>query len=67
MTPLHWAAFHSRLQHIDDLLQKGVDIFIQDMDGKTALHWATQVCQFISDHKNIYFSKTRYIHNYRHW
>ncbi|XP_055955251.1 ankyrin repeat domain-containing protein 55-like [Patella vulgata] len=43
MTALHWAAFHNRPQHMELLVQKGADIFAQDIDGKTPLHWASQV------------------------
>lgn len=43
MTPLHWAAFHNRPQHVQALLQKGADPTLVDKDFKTALHWAVQV------------------------
>ncbi|XP_072353113.1 ankyrin repeat domain-containing protein 55 isoform X1 [Scyliorhinus torazame] len=42
MTPLHWAAFHNRPQHVQALLQKGADPTLVDKDFKTALHWAVQ-------------------------
>ncbi|ESO93127.1 hypothetical protein LOTGIDRAFT_119831, partial [Lottia gigantea] len=42
MTALHWAAFHNRPEHLDELIQKGADYFAQDVDGKTPLHWAAQ-------------------------
>ncbi|KAI0214566.1 hypothetical protein LSAT2_000303 [Lamellibrachia satsuma] len=42
MTALHWSAFHNRPEHICLLLDKGADVFVQDIDGKTALHWTAQ-------------------------
>ncbi|XP_078405749.1 ankyrin repeat domain-containing protein 55 [Cetorhinus maximus] len=42
MTPLHWAAFHNRPQHVQALLQKGADPTLVDKNFKTALHWAVQ-------------------------
>ncbi|MBN3310849.1 ANR55 protein, partial [Amia calva] len=56
MTPLHWAAFHNRPQHIQALLQKGADPTLVDKDFKTALHWAVQsgnrfLCSLILDHQ----------------
>jgi len=43
MTPLHWAAFHGRVSHVELLIERGTDVGLQDIDGKTALHWAAQV------------------------
>ena len=43
MTPLHWAAFHCRDSHVKLLIERGIDVRLQDIDGKTALHWAAQV------------------------
>lgn len=43
MTPIHWAAFHNRPQHVQALLQKGADPTLVDKDFKTTLHWAVQV------------------------
>uniref|UniRef100_H3AAS1 Ankyrin repeat domain 55 n=1 Tax=Latimeria chalumnae TaxID=7897 RepID=H3AAS1_LATCH len=55
MTPLHWAAFHNRPQHVQALLQKEADPTLVDKDFKTALHWAVQsgnrvLCSIILDH-----------------
>ncbi|XP_053555667.1 LOW QUALITY PROTEIN: ankyrin repeat domain-containing protein 55 [Bombina bombina] len=55
MTSLHWAAFHNRPQHAQNLLQKGADPTLVDKDFKTALHWAVQsgnrtLCSIILDH-----------------
>ncbi|XP_062943920.1 ankyrin repeat domain-containing protein 55 [Cynocephalus volans] len=55
MTPLHWAAFHNRPQHIQMLLKKGADLTLVDKDFKTALHWAVQsgnriLCSIILSH-----------------
>jgi ankyrin repeat protein len=43
MTPIHWAAFHNRPQYVQLLLDHDADISVQDVDGKTPLHWAAQV------------------------
>lgn len=43
MTALHWAAFHGRPTHLEDLIARQADIFAQDIDGKTPMHWAAQV------------------------
>ena len=43
MSAVHWAAFHNRPEHLRELLQRGAEILLQDVDGKTALHWAAQV------------------------
>lgn len=56
MTSLHWAAFHNRPQHVQNLLQKGADPTLVDKDFKTALHWAVQsgnrvLCSIILDHQ----------------
>ncbi|XP_071991832.1 ankyrin repeat domain-containing protein 55 isoform X4 [Engystomops pustulosus] len=56
MTSLHWAAFHNRPQHVQNLLQKGADPTLVDKDFKTALHWAVQsgnrvLCSIILDHE----------------
>ncbi|XP_040276851.1 ankyrin repeat domain-containing protein 55 isoform X4 [Bufo bufo] len=56
MTSLHWAAFHNRQQHVQNLLQKGADPTLVDKDFKTALHWAVQsgnrvLCSIILDHE----------------
>ncbi|KAM3939870.1 ankyrin repeat domain-containing protein 55 [Leptodactylus fuscus] len=56
MTSLHWAAFHNRPQHVQNLLQKGGDPTLVDKDFKTALHWAVQsgnrvLCSIILDHE----------------
>ncbi|XP_043919723.1 ankyrin repeat domain-containing protein 55 isoform X2 [Protopterus annectens] len=55
MTPLHWAAFHNRPQHVQALLQRGADPTLVDKDFKTVLHWAVQsgnrlLCSIILDH-----------------
>ncbi|XP_046557265.1 ankyrin repeat domain-containing protein 55-like [Haliotis rubra] len=42
MTALHWAAFHGRPTHLEDLIARQADIFAQDIDGKTSMHWAAQ-------------------------
>ncbi|XP_069140684.1 uncharacterized protein [Argopecten irradians] len=42
MTPLHWAAFHDRPEHVQMLIMHGGDMTCQDVDNKTALHWAAQ-------------------------
>ncbi|XP_071090913.1 ankyrin repeat domain-containing protein 55-like [Haliotis cracherodii] len=42
MTALHWAAFHGRPTHLEDLIARQADIFAQDIDGKTPMHWAAQ-------------------------
>ncbi|XP_060076580.1 protein phosphatase 1 regulatory subunit 12A-like [Ylistrum balloti] len=42
MTPLHWAAFHDRPEHVQMLIMHGSDMTCQDVDNKTALHWAAQ-------------------------
>lgn len=42
MTPLMWAAFHGRTDHVRLLLEKGADPSIKDMDGMTAVHWSVQ-------------------------
>ncbi|XP_060617486.2 ankyrin repeat domain-containing protein 55 [Anolis sagrei] len=56
MTPLHWAAFHNRPQHVQTLLHKGADPTLVDKDFKTALHWAVQsgnrlLCSIILSHR----------------
>ncbi|KAG8456605.1 hypothetical protein GDO86_002400 [Hymenochirus boettgeri] len=56
MTSLHWAAFHNRPQHAQNLLQKGADPTLVDKDFKTPLHWAVQsgnriLCSMILDHQ----------------
>ena len=43
MTALHWASFHARPDHVRQLLGKGADAGLADIDGKIALHWAAQV------------------------
>ena len=49
MTALHWAAFHKRPDHVQELVEKGTNILATDVDGKLALHWAAQVSNhFIS-------------------
>ncbi|KAK6494709.1 ankyrin repeat domain-containing protein 55 [Huso huso] len=55
MTPIHWAAFHNRPQHVQALLQKGADPTLVDKDFKTTLHWAVQsgnrlMCSLILAH-----------------
>ncbi|XP_074058094.1 ankyrin repeat domain-containing protein 55 [Macrotis lagotis] len=55
MTPLHWAAFHNRPQHVQILLEKGADPTLVDKDFRTALHWAAQsgnkiLCSIILSH-----------------
>ncbi|MBN3319707.1 ANR55 protein, partial [Atractosteus spatula] len=55
MSPLHWAAFHNRPQHVQALLQKGANPTLVDKDFKTALHWAVQsgnrlMCSLILEH-----------------
>lgn len=42
MTALMWAAFHSRVEQLRVLLEKGADPSIQDMDGMAAVHWSVQ-------------------------
>ena len=44
MTALHWAAFHNRSEQVQLLMLRGADIYITDVDEKTPLHWASQVC-----------------------
>ena len=43
MTALHWTCFHNRPQHVQLLLSRGADVTIQDVDGRSPLHWAAQV------------------------
>lgn len=43
MTALHWAAFHNRPEHLQLLLMSGANMYSQDIDGKTPLHWAAEV------------------------
>lgn len=43
MSPVHWAAFHNRPEHLHLLLERGGDVMATDTDGKMALHWAAQV------------------------
>ncbi|XP_065884108.1 ankyrin repeat, PH and SEC7 domain containing protein secG-like [Dysidea avara] len=40
MTPLMWAAFHARPEHIQVLKQNGADTTLADIDGMCAIHWA---------------------------
>ena len=42
MTPLMWAAFHSRSKHVRVLIEKGADPSLRDMDGMSAVHWSVQ-------------------------
>ncbi|XP_052102005.1 ankyrin repeat domain-containing protein 55-like isoform X2 [Mytilus californianus] len=42
MTAVQWSCFHNRPQHVQLLLDHGADISVQDVDGKTPLHWAAQ-------------------------
>lgn len=42
MTPLMWAAFHGRSEHVRVLIEKGADPGIRDMDGMAAIHWSIQ-------------------------
>ncbi|XP_041370509.1 uncharacterized protein LOC121384261 [Gigantopelta aegis] len=42
MTALHWAAFHKRPDHVQELVARGANILATDIDGKLALHWAAQ-------------------------
>lgn len=42
MTPLMWAAFHSRTEQVRVLMERGADPSIGDMDGMTAVHWSVQ-------------------------
>ena len=44
MTALHWAAYHDRPEHVQLLISKSANMFAPDCDGKTPLHWASQVC-----------------------
>lgn len=43
MTALHWAAYHDRPEHVQLLISKNINLLAADCDGKTALHWASQV------------------------
>ncbi|PVD29828.1 hypothetical protein C0Q70_09085 [Pomacea canaliculata] len=42
MSPVHWAAFHNRPEHLHLLMERGGDVMATDTDGKMALHWAAQ-------------------------
>ena len=44
MTPLHWSAFYNMFDHTQLLLKNGANPSIKDNEGRTALHWAAQVC-----------------------
>jgi uncharacterized protein len=39
MTSLMWACFHGLHEHVQLLLKHSADPFLQDSEGKTALHW----------------------------
>lgn len=47
MTALHWAAYHDRPEHVQLLISKNANMFAPDIDGKTPLHWASQVSHFM--------------------
>ncbi len=40
MTPLMWAAYHSRPDHVRTLVERGADPTLQDIDGMYAIHWS---------------------------
>ena len=42
MTPLHWAGFHKRPNHLKVLIRRGAREDLVDVDRKSALHWASQ-------------------------
>ena len=42
MTPLMWAAFHGRPEHVRLLKEKGADSALRDIDGMAAVHWSVQ-------------------------
>jgi ankyrin repeat protein len=44
MTPLMWAAYHNRPQHIKKLIEHGAELDEKDIDGKTAFHWVCSLC-----------------------
>ncbi|OWF38308.1 uncharacterized protein LOC110466395 [Mizuhopecten yessoensis] len=59
MTPLHWAAFHDRPDHVQMLIMHGGDMTCQDVDNKTALHWAAQKGSIGSCHVLIHCAKNQ--------
>jgi len=40
MTPLMWASYHCRPEHVRTLLERGADSSLQDIDGMSAVHWS---------------------------
>ena len=42
MTPIMWAAYHNKPQHVRKLMQLGADLEEKDVDGKTPMHWVSR-------------------------
>ena len=40
MTPLMWAAYHCRPEHVRTLLERGADSSLRDIDGMSAVQWS---------------------------
>ncbi|KAJ3093008.1 Ankyrin repeat domain-containing protein 55 [Quaeritorhiza haematococci] len=55
MTPLMWATYHGNPQHVSMLLKSGANVYLKDIEGKTALHWVagnkhTKCCSVLLRH-----------------
>lgn len=53
--PIHTAAARGNSQSIDMFLNVGIDINVTNHDGRTALHWAAEKCQW--DHVKLLVEK----------
>jgi ankyrin repeat protein len=40
---LHWAAYHERTVSMEWLIDRGVDVNVQDQNGRHTVHWAAEV------------------------